>query len=432
MKKFTILIGIALISNLILGQNTFEKTYDINLPLLWSDQGGRQVKQTSDGGYLLMSRIKEDMGTYANAFVKTDMYGDTILTKFIHVTSGSQFLVDFSITDDQDIIAVGCTYDSSLIVKLNSDLEVLWTQSEIDYFGMLGIESIIKTMDGNFVITGWWYEGLYMSKIDQDGDSIWAKHYSNIVPSGAIECPDSSLILFGGSEEQGIVIINTDKDGNQIWRKDLDMAIYSICSTDDGGFVASGFKYFGGGLGVIKFDSNGNELWYNTSSSACGIICRGVDEGFLIVAYPDYLIKIDDEGDLIWSQNYGDQLHDVILSNDNYIVATGIKTDKTFLVKTDQNGHANLIPNISIKNNLKLEVYPNPSSGITNIEFEFEQEEEVLLFVRDIGSKELKKIPIEDINTGFYELNCSEFSPGTYFIVLRSESGILTEKLIIE
>jgi len=82
--------------------------------------------------------------------------------------------------------------------------------------------------------------------------------------------------------------------------------------------------------------------------------------------------------------------------------------------------------------NVNISVYPNPTSGKTNIKFDLDLESEVSLSIRNINGQEIKYIPLGTKKTGNYIINCDEFSPGIYFITLQTDSGTLTEKLIIK
>jgi photosystem II stability/assembly factor-like uncharacterized protein len=104
--------------------------------------------------------------------------------------------------------------------------------------------------------------------------------------------------------------------------------------------------------------------------------------------------------------------------------------DNGLLLHTNNGGTVGL--DEIFNNHNKISVFPNPSTGITNIGFEFEQENEILLTIQNINGKEMKNIPLGIKKTGNYELNCSDFSQGMYFINLQTDSSILTEKLIIE
>lgn len=120
-------------------------------------------------------------------------------------------------------------------------------------------------------------------------------------------------------------------------------------------------------------------------------------------------------------------------TSDGGYIAAGTSDQKFIhLLKTDMNGIITWTNEISIKPGNKLDIYPNPSKNITTLSFELGQIESITLSIRNICGQELKQIPYGIKKTGNYELNCDDFSPGIYFITLKTNSGILTEKLIIE
>lgn len=79
-----------------------------------------------------------------------------------------------------------------------------------------------------------------------------------------------------------------------------------------------------------------------------------------------------------------------------------------------------------------LSIYPNPSTRLTMIDFQLESDENVTLLVQNINGQNLKNIALGVRKNGKFELDCSNYSSGTYIISLKTDSEIMTEKLIIE
>jgi hypothetical protein len=78
-----------------------------------------------------------------------------------------------------------------------------------------------------------------------------------------------------------------------------------------------------------------------------------------------------------------------------------------------------------------FKLMPNPANDKTTIDFVFETDQEAFLTVINTNAQILKRIYLGKKDSGTYELNCSTFLPGVYFITIRTTKGILTEKLII-
>ena len=101
-------------------------------------------------------------------------------------------------------------------------------------------------------------------------------------------------------------------------------ACYSVKQTDDGGFILGG--HYGQpreddrqDCFVVRTDSEGEEIWSNIFGGDDFDQCRSLfiagDASYVISGYTEsfgagsddgYVIKIDSEGEEIWSQTYGD------------------------------------------------------------------------------------------------------------------------------
>jgi hypothetical protein len=121
---------------------------------------GSSVQQTTDGGFILIGETTPAGGSYLDIWlIKTDASGDTLWTKtfdrgeYVYGTSVQQ-------TTDGGYIITGhtSTFGSVtadvLLIKTNSSGDTLWTK----IFGGSDNDegnSVQKTTDGGFIITGW-------------------------------------------------------------------------------------------------------------------------------------------------------------------------------------------------------------------------------------------------------------------------------------
>ena len=181
----------------------------------------------------------------------------------------------------------------------------------------------------------------------------------------AVRCLMALLILPGaGASAQGweLAFGGNKEDQGQ-----------AIVQSRDGGFMLAGFsESFGADndldIFVIKTDVDGRIQWQRVIDEGfiekASAILPARDNGYLIAGdykrIPDealdgYLVKIDDNGELIWSRLFGgdkdDQLFSVQLSEDGGYILTG-KTASygdgrgdMFLVKTDRQGLPKWIKN---------------------------------------------------------------------------------------
>jgi hypothetical protein len=129
-------------------------------------------------------------------------------------------------------------------------------------------------------------------------------------------------------------LIRTDAEGNVIWQKDyggeVDSMFYSPIQTGDDeyvilGQIAASYTRDEEDIYLVKIDSEGNEIWSRTYGGQGmdhgKMIRQTADGGFILVgdradAYPRdglyqsdiVLIKTDAEGNEIWTQTYGDKI----------------------------------------------------------------------------------------------------------------------------
>jgi len=138
----------------------------------------------------------------------------------------------------------------------------------------------------------------------------------------------------------------------------------SIRQTPDGGFIIVGYT-FSHGTGdadilAVKTDSKGKQLWsktYGGAGTEYGYDCIIVDDGYIITGYTTsygagskdvYLVKINKDGKLVWSNTYGGASWDVGMSaaqagDGGYIIcgftnSSGAGEEDLYLIKTDANG----------------------------------------------------------------------------------------------
>jgi hypothetical protein len=221
---------------------------------------------------------------------------------------------------------------------------------------------IRETSDGGFIIVGYtrtpsWDTDIYLMKTDEAGEISWSETFGGTEDDGGMDIrqtPDGGFIIVGYTESYGAVqndiyLLKTDNSGDSLWANrfggdstDIGRSVYL---TSDGGFLITGQTYlFGPGemdAIVIKTDSLGEESWSSTFGGLAGEIDDGFDAletddgGYLAVAKkgaygPDpedvWLIKLDENGDSLWTRFYGDEFVDrglslLRLSSGNYLIA---------------------------------------------------------------------------------------------------------------
>lgn len=85
------------------------------------------------------------------------------------------------------------------------------------------------------------------------------------------------------------------------------------------------------------------------------------------------------------------------------------------------------------RENNVLKVYPNPASGISNLHFALNDASSCSLNIYDLKGNLVQQIIQRQMPAGKYnvELNTTELVPGTYLIVLETEQGRASKKMIV-
>lgn len=224
--------------------------------------------------------------------------------------------------------------------------------------------------------------GLYgFEVVIDDSTSLgWSKTYGGASEDSAYSvCPsgDGGFVFAGSTKSSGageydVYVVKTDGDGNEIWSKtyggESNDGGKSVCSAGDGSFIIAGYtKSFGAGeddVYLIKIDGNGNEIWSKTYGGTAGDAARSVypvtDGGFIVAGYTAssgagkkdaYLIKVNNNGDEIWSKTFGSDRsetgHSVQQTADGGFIVAGyaeiinvfVPQNDIYLLKTDHNGN---------------------------------------------------------------------------------------------
>src|SRR3989339_870963 len=166
-------------------------------------------------------------------------------------------------------------------------------------------------------------------------------------------------------------VIRTDSAGTIIWTLRSDDSsgsgdfanANSIKQTPDGGFIIAGYTFPRASshslVYIIRIDANGDTMWSRTFggtkndwardilvTSDSGYVVCGATESFGAGGSDVYLLRLDKNGNLAWSKTFGTEANDggysICQTLDGGFVVTGYTNDyqDVYLVKTDTNGNA--------------------------------------------------------------------------------------------
>lgn len=106
-----------------------------------------------------------------------------------------------------------------------------------------------------------------------------------------------------------------------------------------------------------------------------------------------------------------------------------------FIVKEEMNSEKKMIVSNEVNqddNISSLTLYPNPTSGKLNVDFEIDEvSKSKFIQIFDVMGKLLKTIRLEANSQRILEIDCSEFSNGIYSCVLISGGKVLTSKKLV-
>lgn len=246
------------------------------------------------------------------------------------------------------------------LVCVNASSE-LWSQT---YGGKETEEaySLVATSDGGYALAGFTrsfgeenqYNG-WLVKTDAQGNKLWNRTYGEGIPHSLIETSDGGYAIGGNG-----FLLKTDEDGNVKWKKPYSgMSVSSVVETSNGSYV------FAAGRNLVKTDSFGNIEWNQTYGGEKNDYFYGLvelsDDGYVLAGKTSsfgageedfWLIKIDLNGSVVWSQTYGgprsEVAYDLIETSDGgYALAGGLSYigapitivySDFLLVKTDSEG----------------------------------------------------------------------------------------------
>jgi len=267
-----------------------------------------------------------------------------------------------------------------------------------------------------------------------------------------------------------VYLIKSDSDGDTIWTKIFGGSSrdegFSVQQTSDEGYIITGrTDSFGAGLMdvyLIKINSNGDTTWTKTfggSNKDEGFsVLQTLDGGYIIAGRTEsfgsgsrdlYLIRTNNNGNILWSKvlggNYIDEAYSIQqVSDSSFIIAGntesfGAGNFDIWLVKIGSNISAVHPPNkISVQYSLSQN-YPNPFNPVTSIQYTVSSRQFVTLIVYDLLGREIATLVNEEKPAGEYEVEFNavgtsrdlSLPSGIYFYRLKAGEYSETRKMVL-
>ncbi len=280
--------------------NTFESNTERFLRTYGdrNNNSGTYVLELEEGGYIVGGNTyNHEQGNSYYWIMKTDAYGDSVWTKT--TDDFGAFNSSMESTSDGGYLIYGSTEDS------NDDWDII-----ISKIGPEGNNEWIKTFGRPNE-----KEGAYIARETRDGGYIiggYADDYEEINTY-----PYSALYA-------DAYIIKLNQNGNAEWKKkirDNDFGyVYDIIEDQDGNFIAAGYTRFPKGFWLqndgylLKLDSDGNKIWsrwYASEELSDDIdvddefkaFKKSLDGGYILVGETNrlgWMLKTDLDGNPEW------------------------------------------------------------------------------------------------------------------------------------
>jgi hypothetical protein len=313
------------------------------------------VRQTGDGGYIVVGETGTQTGNRRVYALKTDASGNASPGwPKTYGASDSHGYAVLEVNNPDGYMIVGYLYKSPqenenvYAIRTDTTGSVIWEKSDYGAglcngaMGDFG-RDVAATPDGNYVIAGTTgcngWKG-FLLKIDGQGNVLqdWPKMYGGtsissvetvysvaVAPDGFVLAGTRGMVSGNVLGPFDALVIKTDLSGSETWRRtyggaDKDEA-YSVMLTKDNDYLVVGYTQSYGGtvdptaqwqyqdVFMIKLDANGNTVWQKVKGNrpmgsdfggAGGAVSDG---GFVVTGSSGgnvLLAKFDRNGDNIY------------------------------------------------------------------------------------------------------------------------------------
>jgi len=342
--------------------------------------------QTSDGGYAAVSTHGDSDPEIC--LVRLDYDGSFLWSKTFTGLGGTHEARDIKQTSDGGFIICGTLtsttqYEMAYLIKTNASGDTMWTRTygSGNSGGRTFGYAVQQTTDGGYIIvgngdafTGEYYD-LMLMKITSSGTLNWVKLYGGFSDDygySVQQTSDGGYIAIGKTFSWGwgyteMFIVKATSTGQLAWSGAFGSSGieegFEIRQTADGGYIAAGYTS-GSGAGyddcmLMKLSSAGVVQWAKTYGTTIFDKGHSVavtnDGGYILVGYggPDadaLAVKTDLNGDTLWTRAYGNQFSsqffNVVNTWDGGYLFSGEggslqgNWEDIYMVKTDASGNS--------------------------------------------------------------------------------------------
>jgi hypothetical protein len=403
------------------------------------------------------------------------MNGDTLWTRLYGEENVVETGVCLQPTFDGDFVMFGSKNENLYLFKIDISSEVKWEKEyespvgdSLDWTYCTWME---QTSDSGFILLGMQIittnpveqeKCIRLIKADNYGNETWHKTFcwsdEYLELYNVLQTNDGGFIVsgnaFGGPDN---FLLKLNEVGDSLWTKYYTTSHYGfhVLETNDDGFLLTGSTLIPAvNMYLIKTDELGEITWTKEISSELGRGRKSIeysDGGFitlgewLVLENPDtsknYLVKISDQGDSLWSVEWNVEgvPTDLKETSDNGFIVLGnysrfFNDDGIYLTKltSEPNAIKNFSQNIPAEFSV-MQNFPNPFNPVTTITYEIPERSIVTIKIYGVLGNEITTLVNEEKSAGRYEIlfNAENLPSGIYFYRLQAGDYIETKKMVL-
>ncbi|MBL7925885.1 MAG: T9SS type A sorting domain-containing protein [Bacteroidia bacterium] len=394
------------------------------------------ILQLQDSGFILSCRWPPQNGYVARIY-KTNKYGDTLHSALINTWC------NIIQTYDKNFVYVGgnLLQGPGSLTKIDSNLNQIWTQSYPQFLSL----RLTLSNDSGFILNS----SSTVIKTDSLGVIQWTQSFIGIIRK-VIPCKNGDILVvgYGAGYNATYRAMLLSATGQLLWQRQhgvveedwgtiKEFGINDAVELPDGNFLAASGSYhphFGDSAGwdMIKLDrATGDTLQTYVFDTITGspqylIHMTNAKDSNILICADGRLIKIKQDGSLIWYKHADFEPWDLISCSDNGLAIAGVKytwlpgsgnfKKKSTYAKLDSLGNIYNYQGIPYIQPQLVSVYPNPASNQLTIDNLQLTNKPFTLTVYDV----LDKMHLTQ-NTHTTTIDISTLTPGLY--VLRLQQG---------
>ncbi len=431
------------------------------------------VKQTSDGGYLLAGGYHAVNGGDF-ILMKTDSLGNE---KWIYSNNrfdgmdGSNVVYSLAVSEPYYYLAGYIDtfyYNQIYVVKMDTARNKIWEVIDTALGGISSISKIRFDQDHNLLLTGLLSNAIidsakiYTAKIDTGGHFIWKHYFTNHIGAFGYDIiginsnqfiVSGNYITYSGGfiDTTTSIIFSFDSTGNINWNNEFPDTVSngftSLLISHDSSIYCG--QYYSPqysnpnnpNSAIVKFDSSGNFTYrkdfLNSNGRHVGIFEKQDNSfittfGFLNVLFLDY------QGDSVSSYRNNNffPLCSSIIDQQGKVILVGNYQSQaghpyiSYLMRVSDTTLTGVSDPLFVKDDIFL--YPNPSDGHhLSILFTKQTSAEKAIHVMDVNGKIVYSL--NSLPDGIANLDLSNLNNGIYLLqfIFSNHQNFIYKKIVI-